>query len=150
MTTTILAIASGQAGGIKFSTAMTNAPPFVEALEGETLSVVSDGPPIVSITTVASPAGDPPVIDDEATPCTIALAAVGRHHFRVRTGDGVDTDVSAIVCESAALDRINARTRDGHRDVDRRRVLRELARNDQTFTGLASQLAGKPLENFGA
>jgi hypothetical protein len=99
---------------------------------------------------VAGPQGAPAIIDDEAQPLTITASTVGRYHYRAHTADGVDTDVSLIVCEPAALARVPERTNDGNREVDRRRVLRELARYDAAFNGLASELANKPLASYGA
>jgi hypothetical protein len=145
---TIFAIASGQAGGIKFNNS-TNGAPFVEAFEGEVVSLASDGFPIESVAVVAAPPGGSPVVDFETKPVTVTPAKVGRHHLRVRTSDGIDTDVSVIVCESGCVDRIADRQRSGGDSIDKRRVLRELARYDATFTGLASDLANKPLQNYG-
>lgn len=144
MTTEILSLAPSQ---VVFSTAL-NSPPFVEALLGESVSLASKSSPIESVSVVAAPNGDPPVIDDEAKPLTVTPAAVGRHHFRVHTIDGIDTDVSVIVCEPDCLDVIRGAPHSA--PVDKRRVLRQLAQFDAGFAGTTDELKTKHLANYGA
>jgi hypothetical protein len=143
--TDILAMSSGGDRPIRFSTSF-NAPPFVEALLGETVKLTADGQRIETVTIVAEPTEGATLVEDR----TVTPAEPGRYHLRIRTTDGIDTNVALVCCQPECLARIADRSpSDGSAAIDKRRVLREFARYDQSFTGLADELSNKPLANFG-
>jgi hypothetical protein len=119
-------------------------------LLGETVQLRSDGHPIVDIEPVAVPEGEPAAVLEDV-PVTITPAELGRYHFRARTMDGVDYDVTLVVCDPACIAWIEALPSPNQfsRSASPRRILTELARNEQDFTGRVAELHSKPLANYG-
>jgi hypothetical protein len=117
---------------------------------GETVRLLSNSHPIVDVEPVAVPDGEPPAVMEDV-PITITPAELGRHHYRVRTQDGLDTDVTIMAVEPAALAWVEALPSPSPHSVSAspRKILTELARFDQSFTGRVTELHGKALANYG-
>jgi hypothetical protein len=117
---------------------------------GETISLRSNSHPITSIEPVALPDGEPATVVEDV-PVAITPVEVGRHHYRARTLDGVDTDVSILACDPACIAWIEALPSPNQHSRSRtpREILASLARFDQSFTGRVAELHGKPLANHG-
>jgi hypothetical protein len=119
-------------------------------LLGETVQLRSDGHPITSIEPVAVPEGEAAAVVEDV-PITITPAELGRHHYRARTLDGVDYDVTLVACDPACIEWIEALPSPNphSQSASPRQILTALARNDQGFTGRVEQLHNKPLANYG-
>jgi len=125
--------------------------PWGFALPGDTLTLRADGPRITAVDVIAAPEGAEPTIDLDGLPLAqVTIAGTGRHHLRVTVETGETADISIIAVEPGCLDKIRTNDALHLASVDKRRVLRELARYTPAFDGTIADLLTRNLTAFGA
>jgi hypothetical protein len=161
------------AGGVATEFPMPHAsvPPAAVAQAGELVTIIASGPPVTALHMTLAPC--PLVIDYSSTireprpddpediervlelpispsPLQLEIATPGRFEFAAIDSHGVKTSIVLVICEPAAFDFIPEHQRSGGERVDKRRVLREVARHHSEFNGTRLNLLEYALANYGA